>query len=248
MQSILPDRYDLQARIAPVALALAPIAAGVVAWTGAPSLPTGLGLALGIAVLGKWLAGVGRARGKRKESELFHKWGGGRSTARLRCLDASNDDRRALDLRRARVAVLLPEQDLPSAMDERVDPTRADAAYDRFVGALFERTRGNGVVHAENCAYGFLRNAYGLRPFALGSAVLGLLAIGLAARYDLGPDAPPKALLGVLAAGSLLLLGWFALTVTERAVRAQNERLADALYKALDGLDLEVVSPNRLYS
>jgi len=245
MQSILPDRYDVQARLGPLALTLSPLVLGVLVWTGLPSVPAAIVVTAVLAVFGKWLAELGRARGKKLEAALFRDWGGGRVTARLRCLDTSNTDKAALFARRQRVALLVPEVRFPTEQDEREDPAAADAIYDRAVGALFERQRQHNLVHAENCSYGFIRNALGLKPAAILFGFMGLLSTFHKSGWCLFSINS-----NMLTLTSMLIFAvmmWFVVAVTPVAVRRRNERLADALYKALQGMDLPV-RPSGIHS
>ena len=246
MESLLPDKYSFEARVVPVLIVCLPVVVGVAAWSDSLTLPAWLFGATMLSLLGVWLGHVGRERGKRIEPGLYASWGGGRSTARLRCKPGENEDRPALDARRRCAVALLPGTRFPNEEDELQDALKADAVYDRAVGAMFERTRGNVVVESANRAYGFYRNSLGLKPIGLASATLGVALVVARLWWThertgtLDVDALPYLF------GALACAAWHVLGVNQQAVRRQNERLADALYRAVESLNLPVTPPLQL--
>lgn len=166
------DRYTLQARIQPALLTLLPLA--VLAFTSAPSDWRGtVGL---LAVIGTGggtalLAQVARDRGRAKQSLLWDMWDGPPTTRLLRQSESAGHPSR--DRWRSRLQRLTGDP-LPTAEDERSDPTRADARYAASVAVLREATRDRArfpLVAAENANFGFRRNLWGLKPWGVSIAL-----------------------------------------------------------------------------
>ena len=241
----MPDLYTLEARVAPFVVAFLPLVIGIAVLAGEPVLPSGLVGTIGLAMLYSVFGDLGRERGKRLEPGLYRSWGGGRSTAALRCRAGENPDVATLRARRLRAEALLRAEPLPSEADELGDPQAADAVYDRAVKAMLQKTRGNPTVENANRRYGFARNSLGLKPIAL---VVGLLGLALCLlkldwlRSGIGEDAYAAGGLALV----LFLLYWQLFGVTSQFARRQNERLAEALYDAVLSLELDIKPRHRL--
>lgn len=70
--------------------------------------------------------------------------------------------------------------DIPSAEDEQSDPERSDNIYRSCISFLKSRTRdkeGFGLIFAENVNYGFRRNLWGMKPYALTFTVLSVCMV-----------------------------------------------------------------------
>lgn len=184
IESLIRDRYNREARLAPALLVALP--AALVAFSWFPGLRA-LGPAL-VALLGfcggiVWLSHLARDRGKRIEAQLFAAWGGMPSTAMLR-----HRDQRLPAPLKARYKVCLhkhlPDLFFPSAAEEDLDPQLADAVYEAAVAWLLTQTRDRkrfGLLFEENVNYGFRRNFQGMKPVALLVGIGSLLfSIGVA--------------------------------------------------------------------
>ena len=133
-----------------------------------------LGAAGGTAVL----AQVGRDRGRKKQDELWDRWGGAPTTRLLRHCQMSGDPKLSESLRQQ-----IEEwwgKPLPTEQEEKADPESADAQYKEVTKNLLEATRDKSrfsLVFTENVNYGFRRNIWGLKPWGLPIAVtLALVA------------------------------------------------------------------------
>lgn len=128
------------------------------------------------------LTQFGRDRGKRLEPMLFRSWGGKPSVAMLRHLDTrlskSTKERYRTFLERA-----IPGLKLASPEDERELPEQADDGYEDATSWLLAQTRDRGrfgLIFQENINYGFRRNIWALKPYALAAdavAIAGIAAL-----------------------------------------------------------------------
>jgi hypothetical protein len=173
-----PDIYVWKARRCPVLLAVLPPALAVLAcfpeadWKLLMPVCTFCGLFL-------LLAQVGRDRGKVLEDGLFAGWGGKPTTVLLRHRESPFDAATLARLHGGLASVT--GVSAPSKRKEAANPAEADEVYEAYVRHLRDATRDKQqypLVFDENASYGFRRNAWGLRPFAIGLAVAGLLGGG----------------------------------------------------------------------
>lgn len=231
---VLFDKYSRRARLRPVLIALLPVALPLAA--GMPSLPRAHWLWALLLCSGLPLCAdqLGRSRGKRIEQELFRSWGGKPTVQLLRWRGPGDPSRRAF-FRAAVQRITGPPLHLPTEEEERADPEAADRVYDTVGMVLRSRARGlpgSELVVEQNCEYGFRRNALGLRPYALVTAVLGLsLTVAwlfTPAGYLGRPAMPLLAVLAVVQAG---LVAFWALLVrplwVESAAWLYAERLLE---------------------
>jgi len=189
-----------------------------------------------------WLTHFGRDRGKALEPALFRAWGGKPSVAMLRHRDerlsSSDKERYRAILRR-----MVPGLKLASLRKEQRSPEQADDGYQGATTWLLEQTRDRGrfeLLFRENMNFGFRRNLWGLKPFALALdataiAVVGLSSIGLLA--DITGGSPPAnttilmCALFVVAHASV-----FVMVVRSNWVRGAAEAYAGQLLAACNRL------------
>ena len=156
------DHYTVTARLLPALLVIAPLGVLLFVWIPGESLVAG-GL-LGIIGTGggaALLAQMGRDRGKKKEADLWRRWGGTPTTCLLRFRDSSN--RILLDQWRTKLETAIGHR-LPSEEEEAADPLGADQHYEAAINFLLEATRDRStfpLVFAENVNYGFRRKPLG---------------------------------------------------------------------------------------
>ncbi len=172
---LIPDKYELNARLRPALLLLLPAIAVAAVWI--PELRTMGGAILTLAVtcgVTYFLSQVARRRGRALEDS----WGdaiGRRHSARL----LRHDDDTIRASVKQRVVDLVSEfgPGFPSPADEAAD---SNAAEDRRIDAvewLLEVTRADAqasLLLGENIAYGFSRNLRGLKPIGLPVAIIAL--------------------------------------------------------------------------
>jgi hypothetical protein len=239
---VLFDKYSRRARLRPVLIMLLPLALPLA--VGVQALPRGRWLWLLILLSGLPLFAdqLGRSRGKRIEAQLFRSWGGKPTVQLLRWRGPTN--RQRLGFLRTRIQDIVGSALLlPTEQEELADPQRADEIYDAAGLALRVRARGlpgAELVQEQNCEYGFRRNTFGLRPYALPTAVVALLAVLAWAFTEpnfLGR--PSTSLLVALIVVEALLVAFQALLVRERWVASAAwlyaERLMETSALAVPG-------------
>jgi FtsH-binding integral membrane protein len=240
------DPYERQARLFPVVLTLVPIF--LVIATAYPMVllsefPKNVVTVVFVLAIAYVLSGSARMAGKKAEAELFESWGGAPTTAILRHRDATLDD---LTKRRYQTALsgMMTGTSWPSVADEAADPVAADATYASAVALLRARRRTDvdRIVLAENTAYGFRRNTYGLKTIALlialiGAAIAAALVVAQLRGVSLEMSAAkidhqPKYVLLLLSNIALALWWWHAVRPTWVCQAAYD--YARALLSTLD--------------
>jgi hypothetical protein len=163
------DAYQLRARLYPALLGVGPaiaLAAFAVPW-GRDGWPQ-VGAVAGIGIIFCAFADLARRFGKRTQKKLFPETNGEPPLTLLRYRDM-NFDAKTKQRYRAWLAKQLGER-APTEAAEKADPKATDAFYLRCSAWIRERTRNPTkfkVLREENITYGFRRNLYGLRWFAL---------------------------------------------------------------------------------
>ena len=179
MTTPLNDIYALKARVYPMVLVLLPLATTAVSISFQMDLYTRLFLSILVyGALSYLLSQTGRDEGKRKEPWLWNRWGGPPSTQLLRyrnnTLTSTTKSRY-----HEKLNALYPVNMEISESVERANPAGSDEAYESWVRFLIARTRDTSkypLLFKENINYGFRRNLWALKPFAV--AILGVLLIG----------------------------------------------------------------------
>jgi hypothetical protein len=237
--------YGRTARLYPGVIFLLPLLWHLPLLSGSVtvSLPESVGAAaIGSAAL-YLIAVFARHRGKVAEPKLIARWGGWPTSIMLRHRDGRVDH-----LTKARYHAQLAKLSgvvMPSAEEEQQQPAHCEAAYRSATKVLLEARRddSNALLHKENAAYGFRRNLYGLRGFALG--MTGLLLIVTVGVWLLQFDGPATAT-GILAALKadkawavavvldLIYLVFYWLVVTPDFVFQSGTDYAGALLRTLD--------------
>ena len=198
-------------------------------------LTTGIS-ATTIAALYFLLSQIGRDRGKANENQLWKDWDGAPSIQMLRYSDATLTK---LTKKRyhAKLQALSPVDNLPTEEFERANAEAADEIYQHWCKYIISHTRDNkkfSLLYRENVNYGFRRNLWGLKPFAI---TLILITGTVSATYFLSKYGFKVMLhdyyfIGIHIGIILLLLLW-ALIVTRNWIRipafAYAERLAEAV-------------------
>ena len=165
------DPYDRQARLYPALLCLLPLLA-LIALLYAPNVSALTGVVtLAVSCGGLFLmTNICREMGKRVEERLFSEWGGKPTTQLLRHRDGVFDSvtkRRYHAFLAAKIKTLFPDAD-----QEKLDPVKADEAYQSGARWLLDHTRPEAgkqfdLLFRDNITYGFRRNALGIRPLAI---------------------------------------------------------------------------------
>lgn len=239
------DGYEVRARLLPAFIALAPaILVPYVLFPDIRSLWGTLGGLLGALGLTAALAHFARARGARRQDELFKSWGGPPATAMLR-----HSDDRISPVTKARMHDALstggPMLHMPTVEEEGANPTADDAIYDAAVDWLRRHTRSSSqypLVYAENVSYGFMRNLYGVKPLGVVVCILSMGVVGIALSFSTpcGFQVNFGLLIAALVIQAILLAYWLG-HVGPSAVRIPAEGYARALLECCwDQFDPEV--------
>jgi putative effector of murein hydrolase LrgA (UPF0299 family) len=232
------DSYSRNARLKPALLAILPLGAVALLIGLSVSIVTGA-LAGPLTVFGMTalVVEIGRDFGKKKEPGLFKSWGGKPSVTKLRHRDSTlNQHTRT---RYHSVAESLLNCRMPTASDELQDSVGADSVYEAYSNLLLERTRDKKkfpLIFEELTNYGFRRNLWGLKPFAVVIAVvslavqIGYVIASWARHAQIGPVNT-----SLIAMNVLLLMCWL-FVVNRSWVQRSADAYADKLLAASEVL------------
>jgi hypothetical protein len=265
LESLLGDRYTREARIAPAFLCVFPLVILLMAWFAKLQdlVPAILTLMCVFGVV-RWISHMARAKGDMVEMDFFRKWGGKPTTTMLRvALGYENAKDVRCDgwvrhlLREAphgeQFKQLLAARKAPK-VPSRSDDEKAvheaggdadkkaenlDALYEPLVAWMRENSRGENLVFEENISYGFLRNLYALKSFALWSNGLALaVQVGViwGVYHWQNAWAMKPALAAVVLAANLLYLAGVHWFVSEDGVKVQGFIYARQLFDSFYGV------------
>lgn len=193
------------------------------------------------------LATMAREYGKRKERRLYECWGGKPTTQILR-----HRNKHFGSVLKERFHAFLSEKlqlKFPDAKEELDNPGHADAIYEAAVAWLLANTRDTktfNILFRENIAFGFLRNALGLKPIGIsicvGCAIWVFLVQGVISVTSFSISWNPGSIM-MMSGGAWLTLATCALMLstwlfffTANSVKTAAFAYADALIKACDTL------------
>lgn len=164
------DTYSLKARVYPVIILFFPfIIIGIsysLQFESAFHLISSVGV---VSVLTYLFSQLGRDQGKLKENELWNSWGGPPSVQILR-LSNSIIDTHTKKRYHSRLLQLCAIEIRPSTDLEKNDIKAADEIYSTWTRFLIAKTRDTKVFNLlfkENTSYGFRRNLWALKPYAI---------------------------------------------------------------------------------
>lgn len=164
------DKYSLKARLYPSFLVLVPaFVCGIFYITNLQEYYHYLTAIFSLGLVTFFLAQLGRDRGKIKEVELNKYFGGKPSTQLLR---HSNNylDKNTKSRYHEMLSQIIPNIHLPSYQEEQNDSTDADQVYESCAKYLISKTRDTkkyNLLFKENINYGFRRNLWGMKSWAL---------------------------------------------------------------------------------
>jgi hypothetical protein len=247
--SKVTDPYDRQARLYPALLCLLPLlalvallyATNVSALTGVVTIAVSCG---GLFLM----TNICREMGKRLEGQLFREWGGKPTIQLLRHRDGVIDSiskRRYHAFLAAKINTAFPD-----AEQEKLDPAKADEAYQSGARWLLDHTRPDmgkqfDLLFRDNIAYGFRRNALGVKPLAITLALACLLwalakahvlfsAGGRIADWGALTQLSSAAVASLAVSGVMLLVWLFFFTKT--SLRTSAFTFAQTLLRTCDTL------------
>ncbi len=242
------DPYERQARLYPALLALLPVFVMVMLLYGpnASALTSAVTVAVSCGAL-YLMTNVCRELGKRLEDKLFREWGGKPSTQILRHRDNTIE---APTKKRyhAFLAAKINEV-FPDTRQESENPSQADGIYQSGVRWLLNHTRPDDnqkfdLLFRENIAYGFRRNALGVKPVGLIFSA-GCILCTLAKAHLFNPVRPfvdsaavlrlPDTATASLMVSTAMVLVWMFF-FTKASVRTAAFAYAEMLLRACDML------------
>lgn len=228
------DDYDRHARLKPALVAFLPVTLTVLAF--APDAIAGWSGALALAIQagGSYLlAQVIGDMGKKKEPELFRKFGGRPTDLLLSHKTAPN--KTTLAMRHAKLAVLM-DRKLPTAAAEAKNPAAAADVYAACIDFLRGRCRGNAAVFRENTGYGFRRNLWSIKKAGIVASVVGIVVVA-ADLYRLASGHEPINNAAWCVGGlNLLMMALWIFFITPAWVMRAARLYADRLMEALDAM------------
>ena len=229
------DAYSLVARILPGYITIVPLTLPLLLTPGGVQLSLGAA-ALLLPVLYFIAYQIGRARGEKKEKQLWRKWGGPPTTRFLRHSNGEYDadKRKAVHEKLRHLGLKVPTID-----EEERDPQSTDKCYGHCTFEIIRRTRNletYPLVLRTLISYGLQRNLFGLKYIAIVIALLSLSISCIIAIFS----QTPLVELGPTAFAILINLGLFliwAFGVTETRVKFAAEEYAQHLFEAALNLD-----------
>lgn len=245
--SKVTDPYDRTARLYPALLALLPLFAIIMLLYGPKATAlTGI-ITVAVSCGGLYLTtNLCRELGKRVEERLYREWGGKPTTQLLRHRNTvieSVTKRRYHAFLVSRINEPFPDKD-----QEAANPAAADDIYASGVRWLLNQTRAEGsknfdLIFKENIAYGFRRNALGVKPFGLVVAIGCLLWVLLVERVFFGLNQrlvdlaaftrmPEPAVVSLIVA-TVMIIVWL-LFFTKASARTAAFTYAETLLRSCD--------------
>lgn len=220
----LINPYERRAQLSPMLIALAPVIVLAVLYVpGIPDISLKSASALLLyGTVSMLLATQARQAGKRKEPVLKTEWGGWPSMMIFRHRDSHIDPITKANLHKA-MAKSVPSTFAPTIAQENEDPQSCDNVYLAWSEHLRKIARNNDKkyphVFRESISYGFHRNLFGLKPFAIAGLTLASAFVGYITWQKWQSfGIPPRAELTCLVGFVALLLFWI-LAVTKGAVK-----------------------------
>jgi hypothetical protein len=242
------DPYERQARLWPALLALLPLIVLLsLIYTAVASVITNVAMLAGSCGMLYLLSNIARDRGKSLEPKLNDSWGGKPTTQLLRHRDGVIET-----VTKRRYHEFLSQKinaSFPTADEEKTDPEEADEIYQSGVRWLLNQTRDVstfGLLFKENIAYGFRRNALGMKPIGMVVSISSFIWIMILRKIVIpfnSPfiDFPSLSLLEekeiVSAAFSLSMVLLWLFFFTKNATRRSAFTYAETLLRSCDVLE-----------
>lgn len=226
--------YSTKARLLPALIVVLPISIatlclnpeGISGWSVLWSLLVTSGGTFLISELG-------RDMGKRKEKDLYEKWGGKRSTRLLR---HNKNPNQTLLIRRHEKLNKLVKIKLPTAEEEELNKDEADEIYETCVRYLCNKTRDTKkfpLVFKELCSYGFRRNLWGMKSLGITFSLSSLAYVSFLIFRSFN-NVQTILVIYFLLVFTLLLLWLFWFNV--KWVEITGDAYADRLLESIDDL------------
>lgn len=231
------DTYSIKARVYPSFVVLLPaLVIAIYYITDLKAYYHYLTALISVGFMSFILAQLGRDKGKNKEKDLFNSIGGKPTTMILRHSNSHLDF-----ITKSRYHKKLSEKVegviIPTIEEENINPDQADETYDSCAKYLISKTRDTekfNLLFKENINYGFRRNLWGMKSWAIiilmMSAILhSLIATDYYTNIGLEPNSDVYPYL------IFLILGLFWIfVVTKNWVKLTAYAYAERLYETLE--------------
>lgn len=245
----ITDPYERVARLYPALLVLLPLLALIMLLYGPRATALSGAVTIAVSCGGLYLTtNFCREAGKRLEGKLYSEWGGKPTTQLLRHRDNTIESvtkRRYHAFLASKISVPFPDND-----QEASDPVAADEIYQSGVRWLLNHARPEDnkkfeLIFKENVAYGFRRNALGIKPLgfviSLGSLGWALVVEGVLFSSDhrfvdgAAFSRMPETATASLIVSGVLIVSWLCF-FTKSSVRTAAFTYAETLLRACDVL------------
>jgi hypothetical protein len=243
------EPYERPARLYPALLTLLPLLALAMLLYGPKATALTGAVTVAVSCGGLYLTtNLCRELGKRLEDKLYGEWGGKPTTQLLRHRDNTIES-----VTKRRYHTFLAgkiNEPFPNKEQEAANPGAADDVYQSGVRWLLNHTRPEDgkkvdLIFKENVAYGFRRNALGVKPFGMAVAVTSLLWVlaieGVFFRsghrfFDSTAlfNLPETAIASLIVSAVMLIVWLFFLT--KASTRTAAFTYAETLLRACDSL------------
>ena len=241
VSKLVPDAYDRPARLYPGLIALSPLPVMILCvYARHEALVSSLIALAASCGCAYAMMRIVRNAGQRLQVSLFDAWGGAPTTQLLR-----HSNRRFDVHTKARFHKALSKglgKKMPTAAAEMDDPLAADELYRAASAWLISQTRDVKkfpLLFKENIAFGFHRNALGIRSFgivvALGCLAYCAIYVGIQSGWTF-LDIPEKTQVPIWISMlySALLLGAWLFLFTKTALKETAFAYAERLIQSLD--------------
>lgn len=233
------DTYGRKARLFPAFLTLAPAFLVAFVYLGIGDLrPEHAVWAVISAAAIFFVTDLARRAGRRVEKDFLNDWGGYPSKLLLRHSDGAIDKYTKSRYHR-KAETLLGEIEMPTATWEEDNSEDADCRYESVVRYLLSQTRDTNrfsLLFKENIHYGFRRNLYGLKAYALALAIASAGFVMWMSREELLAGAMPEQTETLLLGGIVLDVLLWSMFVTKQSVRDSADDYGRQLLSSLDVL------------
>jgi hypothetical protein len=231
------DHYSLKARIYPSFLVLLPLLLLAIFYI--TNFEIYFHFFTAFATIGMFsylLSQLGRDKGKVKEQELFKLWGGKPSTQILRHSSELLDNHTKARFHKILTAKI-DNITLPTKEEEEHNPIKADEIYDSCTKYLKTKTRDttkHNLLFKENTSYGFRRNLWGMKTWAIVILIVStivhlIFATAFFSNYSFKPNKD-----AYLYVGFLMIFIFWIFIVTPKWIRIVADEYAKRLYETLE--------------
>ena len=230
------DIYSLKARVYPCSIVLLPcLLLAIFYITNIEAYYHYLTSFIGIGVFSFVLAQIGRDQGKKKEKKLFEHWGGKPTNMILR---HSNNHLDVHTKKRfhTKLEQVIPDMKIPTPEEELEDLYSADCIYDSCTKYLISKTRDTNKYHLlfkENINYGFRRNLWGMKAWALTIIVGCLIIHAVIATEKFTTFETPNTTDWLLLATLVIISMFWLFTVNKEWIKVTAFAYAERLHETL---------------